>query len=58
MLLGTISGMLFALGLCMVLIPEWSAAGTGTVLGGTGIVGAFLPNIYECFTLNSHRKTS
>ena len=38
MLLGTISGMLFALGLCMVLIPEWSAAGTGTVLGGTGML--------------------
>lgn len=25
MLLGTVSGMLFALGMCMALIPEWNA---------------------------------
>lgn len=38
MLLGTVSGVLFALGMCMALIPEWNAFAPGIVFGGTGIV--------------------
>lgn len=38
MILGTISGVLFALGMCMALIPEWNAPKPGVVFGGVGIV--------------------
>ena len=37
LILGTISGMLFALGMCMVLIPEWNARQPGIIFGGIGI---------------------
>lgn len=33
MILGTIGGILFALGMCMALIPEWNAFNQGVVLG-------------------------
>ena len=33
MLMGTISGVLFALGMCMALIPEWEAFQPGIVFG-------------------------
>lgn len=35
---GTVSGMLFALGMCMVMIPEWGAFRPGVVLGCVGLV--------------------
>lgn len=38
MLLGTASGALFALGMCMVLIPEWNAFQPGVVFGCAGIL--------------------
>lgn len=38
MVLGTISGALFALGMCMTLIPEWNAFVPGLILGLLGIV--------------------
>lgn len=38
LILGTISGMLFALGMCMALIPEWGAFQAGIVLGCVGLV--------------------
>lgn len=38
MLLGTVSGMLFALGMCMALISDWNAFGPGVVLGCAGVV--------------------
>lgn len=38
MLLGTVSGVLFALGLCMVLIQEWNSYRPGIVLSGAGLV--------------------
>ncbi len=38
LILGTVSGMLFALGMCMVLIPEWNAFKPGIVFGAVGIV--------------------
>ena len=38
MLLGTTSGALFALGMCMVLIPEWNAFQPGVVFGCAGIL--------------------
>lgn len=38
MVLGTVSGILFALGMCMALLPEWDAFREGIVFGGIGLV--------------------
>ena len=38
MILGTIGGILFALGMCMTLIPEWNAFQPGVVMGVVGAV--------------------
>lgn len=38
MVLGTIGGILFALGMCMALIPEWNAFRPGVVMGVIGAV--------------------
>ncbi len=38
LLLGTLSGLLFAIGLCMTLIDEWNAFAPGVILGGAGVV--------------------
>ncbi len=38
LVLGTVSGVLFALGMCMALIPEWNAFKPGVVLGAVGLV--------------------
>ena len=38
MILGTIGGILFALGMCMALIPEWNAFRPGVIMGVIGVV--------------------
>lgn len=38
MVLGTVSGVLFALGMCMALIQEWNSFKPGIVLGCVGIM--------------------
>lgn len=38
MILGAIGGILFALGMCMTLIPEWNAFQPGVVMGVVGAV--------------------
>ena len=38
MILGTVSGILFALGMCMTLISEWDAFLRGIILGCIGIL--------------------
>ena len=38
LLMGTISGVLFALGMCMALLPEWNAFWEGVIFGGVGLV--------------------
>lgn len=37
MILGTIGGILFALGMCMALIPEWNAFRPGVIIGVIGV---------------------
>lgn len=37
MILGTLGGILFALGMCMALIPEWNAFVPGVVMGSIGV---------------------
>lgn len=38
MVLGTVGGVLFALGMCMALIPEWEAFKPGLVFGCVGLL--------------------
>jgi len=38
MILGTISGVLFSLGMCMALLPAWNAFKPGIVFGAVGII--------------------
>lgn len=38
LLLGTVSGVLFALGMCMALIPEWDAFQPGVIFGVVGLL--------------------
>lgn len=38
LVLGTVSGMLFAIGMCMALLPEWNVFKLGVVLGSVGLV--------------------
>ena len=38
LLLGTVSGVLFALGMCMALIPQWNAFQPGIVFGCIGLI--------------------
>ena len=38
LLFGTVGGILFALGMCMCLLPEWGAFTPGVVIGAAGIV--------------------
>ena len=38
MILGTIGGILFALGMCMAMIPEWNAFRPGIVMGVIGLI--------------------
>ena len=38
MILGTVSGVLFALGMCMALLPEWNLFKEGIIFGVVGLV--------------------
>ena len=48
LLLGTISGVLFALGMCMALLPEWNAFWEGVTFGGVGIVLGVITLLIWC----------
>ncbi len=38
LVMGTVSGVLLALGMCMALLPEWNVLTEGIVFGGVGLV--------------------
>ena len=38
MIMGTVGGILFALGMCMALVAEWNAFKPGVIMGAIGIV--------------------
>lgn len=42
MMLGTIGGILFALGMCMALIAEWNAFNQGIIMGVIGMAVLFV----------------
>lgn len=51
LVLGTIFGLIFALGMCMCLLPEWNMFNTGVVCGVVGFIGLLA-------TLITYRKLS
>ena len=38
LVMGTVSGVMFALGMCMALVEEWAMLKGGVILGGTGLL--------------------
>ena len=42
MILGTISGIFFALGMCMAMLPEWNAFKPGVIIGCVGLLFALI----------------
>ncbi len=48
LILGTVSGVLFALGMCMALLPEWNAFWEGVTFGGIGLVLAVITLLVWC----------
>ena len=48
LLLGTVSGVLFALGMCMALLPEWNAFTQGVILGVVGLVLGVITFLIWC----------
>ena len=42
LILSTVGGILFALGMCMALLPEWNAFAPGVVVGAVGAVILFV----------------
>ncbi len=48
LIMGTISGVLFALGMCMALLPEWNAFTEGVVFGAVGIVLGIITMLIWC----------
>lgn len=48
LVLGTVSGVLFALGMCMALLPEWNAFREGVIFGSVGIVLGLITALVWC----------
>ena len=48
LVLGTVSGVLFALGMCMALLPEWDAFTEGVIFGAVGIVLGIITALIWC----------
>ena len=48
LIMGTVSGVLFALGMCMALLPEWNAFKEGIVFGAIGIVLGIVTALIWC----------
>ena len=48
LLVGTVSGVLFALGMCMALLPEWNAFWEGVIFGSAGIVLGVITALVWC----------
>ena len=48
LIMGTVSGVLFALGMCMALLPEWNAFTEGIIFGSFGIVFGIVTMLVWC----------
>lgn len=54
LLMGTVSGVLFALGMCMALLPEWNAFTEGVIFG---VVGLLLGGVTFAVWCKMEKKT-
>lgn len=48
LIMATVSGVLFALGMCMALLPEWDAFTEGIIFGVVGIVLGIITALIWC----------
>ena len=48
LVMGTVGGVLFALGMCMALLPEWNAFKEGIIFGSIGIVQSLITFLIWC----------
>mgnify|MGYP003296469391 CR=1 FL=1 len=48
LIMGTVSGVLFSLGMCMALLPEWNAFTEGIIFGGIGLLLGFITLLVWC----------
>ena len=48
LVMGTVSGVLFSLGMCMALLPEWDAFKEGIIFGTVGLVLGIVTLIVWC----------
>ena len=48
LIMGTVSGVLFSLGMCMALLPEWNAFTEGVIFGGIGILLGIISSLIWC----------
>ena len=56
LIMGTISGVLFSLGMCMALLPEWNAFYEGIILGGCGLILGIVTFFIWCKAENKKQK--
>ena len=48
LIMGTAAGVLFALGMCMALLPEWNAFMEGVIFGAVGILLGLITALVWC----------
>lgn len=48
LMMGTVSGVLFSLGMCMALLPEWNAFKEGVIFGVTGLIFGLVTVLVWC----------
>jgi len=48
LIMGTVSGVLFALGMCMALLPEWNSFTEGIIFGSLGIIFGIVTMLVWC----------
>ena len=48
LVMGTVSGVLFALGMCMALLPEWHAFTEGIIFGVAGLILGIVTLLVWC----------
>ena len=48
LVLGAVSGVLFSLGMCMALLPEWNAFWEGVIFGGVGLALGLITLLIWC----------
>lgn len=56
LIIGVAAGLLFALGMCMCLLPEWNAFTPGVVLAAIGGVTLAVMGIIALVKVNKNRK--